>query len=84
MRAVRLLRLIKLGKVLGMSRILKRYEAHMDVTYALLSLIKMVFSIIAWSHLQALVVAVLVVVVVAVVVVVLLLVALVRTSSSRQ
>ena len=83
MRAVRLLRLIKLGKVLGMSRILKRYEAHMDVTYALLSLIKMVFSIIAWSHLQALVVAVLVVVVVAVVVVVLQ-VALVRTSSSRQ
>ena len=52
-RAVRLLRLIKLGKVLGMSRILKRYEAHMDVTYALLSLIKMVFSIVAWSHLQA-------------------------------
>ena len=82
-RAVRLLRLIKLGKVLGMSRILKRYEAHMDVTYALLSLIKMVFSIIAWSHLQALVVVVVVVVVVAVVVVVLQ-VALVRTSSSRQ
>jgi hypothetical protein len=52
-RAVRLFRLIKLGKVLGMSRILKRYEAHMDVTYALLSLIKMVFSIVAWSHLQA-------------------------------
>ena len=52
-RAVRLLRLIKLGKVLGMSRILKRYEAHMDVTYALISLIKMVFLIVAWSHLQA-------------------------------
>ena len=52
-RAVRLLRLIKLGKVLGMSRILKRYEAHMDVTYALLSLIKMLFLIVAWSHLQA-------------------------------
>ena len=52
-RAVRLLRLIKLGKVLGMSRILKRYEAHMDVTYALLSLMKMLFLIVAWSHLQA-------------------------------
>ena len=52
-RAVRLLRLIKLGKVLGMSRILKRYESHMDVTYALLSLMKMLFLIVAWSHLQA-------------------------------
>ena len=52
-RAVRLLRLIKLGKVLGMSRILKRYEAYMDVTYALISLMKMLFLIIAWSHLQA-------------------------------
>ena len=52
-RAVRLLRLTKLTKVLGMSRILKRYEAHMDVTYAVLSLLKMVFLIVAWSHLQA-------------------------------
>ena len=52
-RAVRLLRLTKLTKVLGMSRILKRYEAHMDVTYAVLSLLKMVFFIVAWSHLQA-------------------------------
>ena len=52
-RAVRLLRLIKLGKVLGMSRILKRYEAHMDISYAQISLVKLVVSIIAWSHLQA-------------------------------
>ena len=52
-RAVRLFRLIKLGKVLGMSRILKRYEAYMDVTYALISLMKMLYLIIAWSHLQA-------------------------------
>ena len=52
-RSVRLLRLIKLGKVLGMSRILKRYEAHMDVTYARISLIKILCIIVAWSHLQA-------------------------------
>jgi len=52
-RAVRLLRLIKLSKVLGMSRILKRYETQMDVTYASLALVKILFWVVAWSHLQA-------------------------------
>ena len=40
-------------QVLGMSRILKRYETQMDVTYASLALVKILFWVVAWSHLQA-------------------------------
>ena len=52
-RAVRLLRLLKLSKVLGMSRILKRYETRVELKYNTMSFVKMIAVVVAWSHLQA-------------------------------
>ena len=49
----RLLRLLKLSRVLGLSTIIKRYETRMDIAYATISMYKLFFLIVAWAHLQA-------------------------------
>jgi len=52
-RIIRLFRLIKLARVLGASRLFKRYEMEQSWSYAQLSLAKTFLLVFVWAHLQA-------------------------------
>ena len=50
---VRLLRLIKITRIIKASRIFKRLETSMEVTYAALGMAKLLMFLFMWSHLQS-------------------------------
>ena len=50
---MRLIRLIKLTRIIKASRIFKRFETNMEVTYAALGMIKLSVFLFSWSHLQS-------------------------------
>jgi len=52
-RIVRLLRLLKLARVLKQSRLFKRLETQMEVSYALIKLTQLTTALCLWSHWQA-------------------------------
>ena len=53
MRMIRLLRLIKVTRILKASKIFRRLEMNMEVSYGVLGMVKLLTVLFSWGHIQA-------------------------------